>query len=159
MESSNIEKRGFSHFTIYTDIEIDAAPEQVWEVLTDTASYKNWAAFMVDLQGDIAEGATVTAAFQLNPEKEKRISISHTIQVQDGQEFSWAEKGPGGIVDNHHFRVEAAAGGTARFVQSDELKKGLTWLMGGKLSKMYRDGYRAFNQALKAEVERRYAAA
>ena len=154
-ESVKVEKLKASYRTIYTDIEIDATPEQVWSVLTDTASYKNWSTFLVDIQGEIKDGNKITAIFQIDPKKEKRTTIDHTISVTDGREFYWAEKGPGGITDNHHFKVEPAGNGKTRFIQSDEIKGGITWLMGGNLSKMYGKGYQAFNRNLKAEVERR----
>ncbi len=155
-ENIKVEKLSASHRTIYTDIIIDATPQQVWSVLTDTASYKEWAAFLVAIQGEIKDGEKITAVFQTNPKKEKRTTIEHTISVIDGKEFYWAEKGPGGIRDNHHFRVEPTKDGKTRFVQSDEIMKGITWLMGGNLSKMYAEGYTAFNRKLKAEVEQRF---
>ena len=83
-------------------------------------------------------------------------TIEHTISVDEGIEFYWAEKGPGGIKDNHHFRVESVGDGKTKFIQSDEIMKGITWLAGGNLSKMYAEGYQAFNRNLKAEVARRF---
>ncbi|WP_299363189.1 SRPBCC domain-containing protein [Winogradskyella sp.] len=155
-ENIKVKKLKASHRTIYTDIEIEASPEEVWEVLTDTDSYKKWAVFMVDVQGEIKDGNRITVIFQINPEKEKRNIIDHTISVIDNEEFFWAEKGPGGISDNHHFKVESVGNSKTRFIQSDELKGGITWLMGGNLSKMYGEGYQAFNRNLKTEVERRF---
>ena len=70
--------------------------------------------------------------------------------------FFWSEKGPGGIKDNHHFKVEATEDGKTRFIQSDAIMKGLTFLAGGTLSKMYAEGYQAFNWKLKSEVEKRF---
>ena len=95
------------------------------------------------------------ATFQLNPSKEKFNSISHKISVTKGVEFFWAEKGPMGICDNHHFRVEPIDDNTSKFIQTDELTKGATWLLGSYLSKLYVKGYEAFNQSLKKEVEQR----
>lgn len=157
-ERVEVKKITASHRAIYTDIIIDAGPEQVWSVLTDTASYKKWAAFMVDVQGEIKDGEKITAVFQLNPAKENKNTIDHTISVTEGKEFYWAEKGPGGICDDHHFKVEPLSNGKTRFVQSDEIQKGITWLAGGYLSKVYAKGYQAFNRNLKAEVERRFSA-
>ncbi len=155
-ENVKVEKISASHRTIYTDILIDASPEQVWSVLTDTASYKNWAAFLIDIQGEIKDGNKITTVFQTNPKKEKLTTIEHNISVTNGEEFYWAEKGPGGIKDNHHFKVESTGDNKTRFIQSDEIKSGITWLAGGNLSKMYAEGYQAFNRNLKAEVERRF---
>ena len=155
-ETAKAEKVKASHRKIYTDILIDATNDQVWSVLADTSSYKNWATFLVDIQGEIKDGNKITAVFQVNPAKERKNTIDHTISVEEGKEFFWAEKGPGGVTDNHHFRVESTSDGKTKFVQSDELKGGITWLMGGNLTKMYLKGYTAFNRALKNEVESRF---
>lgn len=155
MPQAKVQKHKASHYAIHSEIEIDATPQQVWSVLTDTASYGDWAAFMVGITGEIAQDATITVDFQLNPAKPKRNTIDHKIHVTPGQEFYWAEKGPAGICDNHHFRVEATAEGKTRFVQHDEIMKGATWLLGGYLSKVYAKGYDAFNLSLKQEAERR----
>lgn len=158
MDTAKTEKISFTHYKIHTEILIDASPEVVWSILTDTNNYDGWAAFLVDIKGEVADGASVTTVFQIDPAKEKKTTVDHTITVVDGEKFFWAEKGPGGIRDNHHFRVEAAAGGKTRFIQSDEIMGGLTWLMGRRLAKIYRDGYQAFNRGLKAEAERRAGA-
>jgi hypothetical protein len=156
-ETIKVEKVKLSHRKIYTDIIINAPAQQVWQVLKDTASYKNWAAFLVDIQGALKDGNKITAKFQLNPSKESFNTIDHTIQVKEGKAFYWAEKGPMGICDNHHFIVEAIDSKTARFIQTDELMKGATWILGGYLSKTYAKGYQAFNRALKKEAEHRFA--
>lgn len=155
MENGSSEKVSFSHHKIHTDIVIDAPSEVVWSVLTDTANYGNWAAFLVGIKGEIKDDSKITVDFQLDPSKEKLTTLDHMITVVDGKEFYWAEKGPGGIRDNHHFRVEPLEDGTTRFVHSDEIMGGITFLMGGRLAKMYVDGYQAFNRGLKSEAERR----
>ncbi|MEM9476944.1 MAG: SRPBCC domain-containing protein [Pseudomonadota bacterium] len=155
METGRSEKVSFSYHKIYTDVLIDAFPDVVWSVLADTQNYGRWAAFLVGIEGEITDGGKITAAFQFDPKKKKLSKIDHAISVVPGQEFFWAEKGPGGIRDNHHFKVEAAEDGKSRFIQSDEIMGGMTFLMGARLSKMYVEGYQAFNRGLKAEAERR----
>ncbi|WP_291871471.1 SRPBCC domain-containing protein [Maribacter sp.] len=155
-ETIKVERMKLSHRKIYTDITIDAPAEKVWSVLKDTKTYKNWAVFLTDIKGELKDGNKITAKFQLNPSKEKYNSIDHTIQVVEGKSFYWAEKGPMGICDNHHFKVEVIDRNNSRFIQSDELTKGATFLLGGYLSKVYTKGYQGFNQALKKEVERRF---
>jgi hypothetical protein len=155
-EVIKVEKVKASHQKIYTDIIIDASSEQVWSVLKDTKSYKNWAIFLSDIQGELKDGNKITAKFQLNPSKEKYNSIDHTIQVEEGKSFYWAEKGPMGICDNHHFIIESIGKNASKFIQKDELTKGATFLLGGYLSKIYVKGYQDFNRALKQEVEQRF---
>ncbi|MGH1339434.1 MAG: SRPBCC family protein [Aureispira sp.] len=155
-ETIKVEKIKLSHRKIYTDIIINAPAAQVWNVLKDTNAYKNWAAFLVDIKGELIDGGKITAQFQLNPSKEKYNTIEHTIQVEEGTEFYWAEEGPMGICDNHHFKVESINEETSKFIQSDELTKGATWFLGNLLAKTYAKGYQAFNKQLKIEVERRF---
>ena len=154
-ETNIIEKVKSSHRKIYTEIIINASSEKVWGVLKDTSSYKNWAVFLTNIDGTLKDGNKITAQFQLNPSKNKFNTIEHTIQVEKGKGFYWAEKGPMGICDNHHFKIEPIDSNTSRFIQSDELTKGATWALGGYLSKIYAKGYQAFNQSLKQEVERK----
>ena len=153
-ETVTIEKVQSSHRKIYTDIIIEAPTDKVWAVLKDTKSYKKWATFLVDIEGELKNENQIIAKFQLNPSKEEFNTIAHKIYVEEGKGFYWAEKGPMGICDNHHFKIEKINSTTSRFIQSDELTKGASWLLGGYLSKIYAKGYQAFNSALKKEVER-----
>ncbi|MCT4666252.1 MAG: hypothetical protein N4A45_13595 [Flavobacteriales bacterium] len=155
-EHFHIEKVKSSHRKIYSDIIIDQPAEKVWEIISDFKSYKDWAVFMVDIQGACIHQSEITVKFQLDPTKDKTNTISHLIHVEQKKEFYWAEKGPMGICDNHHFIIEEIDEKSARFIQKDELTKGATWLLGGYLSKIYLKGYRAFNKSLKKEVERRF---
>lgn len=155
-EVNHIEKIKAGHRKIYTEIHINAPAETVWNVIKDTKSYKNWACFLVDIKGEIKDGNRITTKFQLNPTKDKFNTIDHSIQVKEGASFYWAEKGPLGICDNHHFRVEKIDSKTSKFIQTDALTKGATFLLGGYLSKIYLKGYQDFNQALKKEAEKRF---
>lgn len=155
-ETVKIDKVKASHRKIYTDITINAPAEQVWDIIQNTKSYKQWASFLIDIEGEIKDGNKITAKFQLNPSKEKFNTIEHIIQVEEGKRFYWAEKGPMGICDDHHFIVSPVSDTTCRFIQSDEISKGLTWLLGGYLSKLYAKGYQTFNKSLKEEAESRF---
>ncbi|WP_298913164.1 SRPBCC family protein [uncultured Roseobacter sp.] len=87
MENGSSEKVSFSHHRIHIDIAIDAPLEVVWSVLTDTANYDNWAAFLVGIKGEIKDRSRVTVSFQLDASKEKLTTLDHTITVVDGSEF------------------------------------------------------------------------
>ncbi|MEM7343324.1 MAG: SRPBCC domain-containing protein [Chloroflexota bacterium] len=156
-ETIDVTTLNLSHRKIYTDIIIDAPPAQVWEVLTDFSSYDQWAAFLVGIEGETKDQAQISATFQFNPNRNATNTVERTIFYEEGKKFGWAEKGPFGIVDNHQFIVEAAQDNKTRFIQSDELKQGATWLVGGYFSKAYANRYSQFNQSLKAAVENKLA--
>ena len=155
-ENVEILKVKLSHHKVYTDIIIDADPEQVWEVLMDFESYSKWAVFFKGMKGEIQDSGKVIALFQMNPKKSKVQEIEHTITYKEGKMFGWSEHVILGIKDHHRFIVEEANDGKTRFIQSDEFTKGGTWLLGGYISKLLSRRYPEFNRSLKSEVERRY---
>jgi hypothetical protein len=155
-EKNEIIKVKSGHRTIYTDIIIDAPPAKVWEVLTDFDSYSNWAAFFKGMKGEIKDKGNVIAYIEMKPEKDKVNEVEHIIFYEEGKMFGWSDKVTLGIRDNHKFIVEPATEGKTRFIQSDEFKKGATWLLGGYITKLLSEKYPEFNKSLKAEVERRF---
>ena len=144
------------HRSVHTEIVIDATPEQVWTVLTDTKSYPQWAVFMEAIEGKIRDQGQITAHFRPNEKKEKVNKVTHTISVTEGKEFSWSETVMMGIKDHHRYIVEPMPNGQTRFIQSDLVKSGMSWLMGNSLIKFEKENYPKFNRSLKAEVERRF---
>ena len=45
---------------LQAEIEIDAPPERVWQVLTDFAAYSEWNPFVLSVVGQLKEHSTVT---------------------------------------------------------------------------------------------------
>lgn len=43
-----------------THVQIDAPPSAVWAVLAEPASYGEWNPFLVSMEGELTEGATLT---------------------------------------------------------------------------------------------------
>lgn len=153
-EKVEVKRVSASHRKIYTEITINASPQHVWSVLTDFENY-NWAHSFKGLTGDIQNGGQVKAHFQ-NPKNKKMSSFNHALSYQEGVEFGWSDKFSMGMKDNHVYRVEASAEGKSRFIQIDEVKGGLTWLMGGQIISFEKEHYPKFNRTLKQEVERRF---
>ena len=63
METGSSEKMSFAHHKSHIDIVIDAPPDVVWSVLTDTANYGNLAAFLVGIKGEIKDGSKIAVDF------------------------------------------------------------------------------------------------
>jgi len=159
-EISPIEKVGYeklksSHWLSHTEIIIDASPEQVWSVLTDTKSYGDWNEIILKIEGEIVDKGEVDVLFKAGPEAKPQ-KFHNYLYVEDGVEFYWSQKQAMGIKDRHCFRVEAIENGKTRFIQSDQAQGGLTWMLGKVAAKTQLSVYPIFNRSLKKEVERRF---
>ena len=159
-EISPIEKVGYeklksSHWVSHTEIIIDASPEQVWSVMTDTKSYGDWNEIILKIDGEIVDKGEVDVLFKAGP-KAKPQKFHNYLYVKDGVEFYWSQKQAMGIKDRHCFRVEATEDGKTRFIQSDQALGGLTWMLGKLAAKAQLSIYPMFNRALKKEVEKRF---
>lgn len=157
---SPVEKTGFAklkwnHWISHTEILINARPEQVWKVMTDTASYPEWSEIMIKMDGKIVDQGKIDVLFKMGPNAKPQL-FHNTLFVQEGVEFYWSQVQALGIKDRHCFRIEATGDGKTRFIQSDQVLGGLTWLIGKRAVDLQLSIYPLFNRALKAEVERRF---
>ncbi|MGF1565414.1 MAG: hypothetical protein ACFCUH_08605 [Flavobacteriales bacterium] len=157
---SPIEKVGFQkktgrHWISHTEIIIDALPEQVWSVLTDTASYSKWNDIILKIDGKIIDKGTVDVLFKAGPKAKPQLFHNHLF-VEEGVEFYWSQVQALGIKDRHCFRVEPLGKGQTRFIQSDQALGGMTWLLGKIAVNTQMNVYPMFNRSLKKEVECRY---
>jgi len=155
IEKVGYEKLKMSHWISHTEIIIDATPEQVWSVLTDTGSYPNWNEIILKMDGKIEDKGKVDVLFKAGPKAKPQL-FHNNLFVEEGVEFYWSQVQAMGIKDRHCFRVEATKDGKTRFIQSDQALGGLSWLIGKMAVNIQLNVYPMFNRSLKAEVERRY---
>ena len=62
-ETMEVVEIGPNHHKVYTDIVIDAPPDEVWAVLTDFERMPDWSSTFQGLTGDFSNGGTVNALF------------------------------------------------------------------------------------------------
>jgi len=138
---------------IHTEIEIDAAPEEVWRVLTDFAAYPSWNPFVRSVSGELREGARLEIFVQI-PEGRGMKFTPKVLRVEPARELRWIGSlpVPGLFNGEHIFRLEPAGPGRARFLHGERFTGLLIPFMGSILKKTRR-GYLLMNEALKARVE------
>lgn len=139
--------------TIETTVEIDAAPEAVWAVLTDTAAYPDWNPFVRSLEGDLRIGARLHVCLQ--PPGGRAITMRPTVEVFDApRELRWLGRlGLPRVFDGEHrFTIQSLDGGTrSRFVQAETFRGVLVPFVGSVL-RTTRAGFEAMNDALRGRV-------
>ena len=143
---------------IQTEIEIDATPEQVWDVLTDFAAYPEWNPFIQRIAGDVAAGAKLDAYLQ--PPGNRGMRFRPTVlAATPARELRWlGHLGFSGIFDGEHiFRIEPLGTDRVRFVQEERFGGILAPLLLRFIEGSTRQGFAAMNEALKVHVEQRAA--
>jgi len=79
-------------FVLNSEAHINAAPDSVYEVITDIASYKNWNPFnSSDFKGQVEPGQKVTINAHLG---NRVMKVEHRIlEMQPGKLFKWCDLG------------------------------------------------------------------
>ncbi len=132
-----------------SEIEIAAAPEAVWQVLTAIDQWPSWNPQVksASLQGGLAEGAEFR--WKAGP----GTIVSRLADVQAPHRIAWTGKSMG-LKAIHVHTLEERNGGT--LVKTEESYDGLVArLFRGRLRKMLDGALRDGLQHLKAEAERR----
>lgn len=138
---------------LHTEIEIEAPPEVVWDILTDLAGYEDWNPFVVSSAGTAEVGERLTN--RLDPPDGKAMTFRPKVTVvEPGRSFEWLGRlGVAGVFDGRHrFDLEASTTGT-RFVQSEALSGLLVRPLRRSLDDRTVRGFEAMNVALKERAE------
>jgi hypothetical protein len=138
---------------IHHAIEIDASPAAVWAVLADVAAYPEWNPFVLSLEGDVRQGARLTA--RIAPPGGRAMTFRPTVLAAEPErELRWLGRllVPGLFDGEHSFRIEPLADGRTRFVQSERFSGVLVRLLGRTLEQTRR-GFEQMNEALKLRAE------
>jgi hypothetical protein len=134
-------------------IDIDAALPEVWAVLTDLSSYREWNPLFVDAAGNVAVGQRITLRSK-HPANGRLMTVKPKITAAlPGTELRWTSRLPGIISGEHSFTLTATDSGT-RVVQSETFQ-GLLTRFSGKTFANAEASFQALNQALKQRAEAR----
>lgn len=140
--------------TIYTDIEIRASAEQVWQRLTDFASYPQWNPFIKSIEGKAEVGARLTV--RIEPQGGRAMTFHSTVLAADpAQELRWLGRVfmRGLFAGEHKFRIEPLGAGQAWLIQRENFKGMLVPLIWRSMEGPTRRGFEQMNEALKKSVE------
>ena len=140
--------------TIDTYIDIDASPEEVWEVLVDFKSWEAWNEFIPLVQGNLKVGERLLIKV-VSPGMKPMIFKPKVFIVRPKKEIIWG----GSFLKilyrgDHAFILDPIPGGKARFRQIERFRGPIVLFMSSMIKKTEL-GYHQMNLALKKEVERR----
>jgi hypothetical protein len=138
--------------TISSTVDLDATPERVWSVLTDTAAYPSWNPFITKLDGTLQVGNKIHV--RIAPPGRKAMMFHPVVTDLDaGRKLAWLGRllMPGLFDGAHSFTLEPLPDGRTRFVQSEEFRGVLVWF-GRSLLANTVAGFDAMNEALRQRL-------
>ncbi len=146
------------HKQLRSEIDIDATPARVWEVLSDFQAYPEWNPFITSADGEAAVGRRI--AMRMQPVGARGVTLKPTItQAKAGSRLSWQGRiGVRGIFDAEHvFELEPREDGGTRLSQSERFGGLLVPFMARSLDNHTLPAFVAMNTALKRRAEQQPA--
>jgi hypothetical protein len=137
-----------------TRIDIDAGPQEIWDVLMDFESYPEWNPMVVAISGAPEQGSRLEVKIAMK--NGRRMTFRpNVVEYEAGRRFAWLGKlGVRGLFDGlHRFEIENG-GDKATFVHSEEFRGLLPPLLGRVMADTH-ESLIEMNTALAREVERR----
>jgi len=140
---------------LFTEIEIRASAERVWQILTDFEKYPEWNPFLRRTIGEIENGAKLNVFMQ--PSGSGGITMKpRVIKLLPERELRWLGHLfiPGLFDGEHAFIIEALGPERVRFIQREIFTGILIPLLARKLDVDTKRGFLEMNNALKIRAER-----
>lgn len=133
-------------------IEIDAAPQRVWDVFSDVERWPEWTASVTSLSGLDGAGLAVGKRFAIKQPGLQKL-IWRVTELQPGAAWTWVHRSPGVRVTARH-HVSALPGGRA-LVRQELDQCGVLGALVGRLTVRRTRRFLEFEaRGLKARAER-----
>lgn len=140
---------------LYSEIEIEATDEQVWQILTNFTNFPQWNPFLRRASGEIEVGAKLEVEIQ-PPDGRAMTFKPSLLKVEPNRELRWLGHliMPGLFDGEHIFTIESVDTNRVKFIQREEFRGVLAALMLRFIGENTRRGFEAMNQALKDKAEK-----
>lgn len=139
---------------LYSDIEIHAPAERVWQVLTSFERFPEWNPFIRSIKGEPGEGERLEVYLQ--PSGAAGMTFRpKVLEVIPNTKLRWLGRLllPGLFDGEHRFEIQPLGEDNVRFVQSEAFRGLLVPLLSARLDRDTRRGFEEMNLALKERVE------
>lgn len=130
------------------EITINATPEKVWQVLTNTSEYPNWNPTMQLVKGDVKVGNQVTYKFTQDANNSYEVPIT-VKQIIPNELLNQAGGYPFILAYNHKYILEPQGNGTKVIINEDYSGIGVNFWNPAPVEK----AYGTLNEALKKRAE------
>ncbi|MCW2677287.1 MAG: Polyketide cyclase/dehydrase [Modestobacter sp.] len=140
--------------TFEAGIRIGASAEQVWQVLVDVGSYRDWSSGVDRVDGTVGLGERLVVHATVARGRAFPVTVT---EIRPGEAMRWQGGLPLGLfVGERTFRLDPQADGSTEFTMREEYSGPLTGLLGRTIPDL-NPSFRAFAAGLKARAEQRAA--
>lgn len=131
---------------------INASPEKIWSIITDTSSYPEWDPYCIRIEGEAAPGETLKAYTKLSPD---RAFPAKVTTFDPHKKMVWTGGMPLGLFKGERsFVLSAKDDRQTEFTVSEVFTGPLLVLMSSTIPDMT-EPFEKFVEGLKARAERK----
>jgi hypothetical protein len=145
-----------SQTELKSQIEIQASPDHIWEILTDFKSYGEWNPFITSILGEARVGTKLKV--KIRPVGGQPWALKPKVLVSNpSRELRWmGSLWLHGLFDGEHiFEIHILSDNLVRFVQIEQFSGILVPLLPSRFWDQLLEGFRLMNGRLKARAERK----
>jgi hypothetical protein len=137
-----------------TQVDIQATPDRVWEILTNFGAYPAWNPFMVSAVGTARRGERLT--IQMQPAGGRAATLRPTVlEASPGRQLRWRGQilARAVFAAEHTFTIEPIGDGRVRLTQREDFRGVLVPFLAKSLDKGTLPAFKQMNEALKRRAE------
>jgi hypothetical protein len=139
---------------IITEIEINASPSQVWQVLTDFEKYPTWNPFIKKISGVAARNEKLEVHMP-DPRGGTMVFTPTVLVAERDKELRWLGRSEGDVFNGEHrFLIELIQNNNkVHFTQSEKFTGSMVESLEGWLDTAVKQNFKDMDRALKQRAE------
>ncbi len=138
---------------IVTEIEINASPSRVWQILTDFEKYLTWNPFIKKISGIPARNEKLEVHMP-DPRGGMMVFTPDVLVAEKDRELRWLGRSEGDVFNGEHrFLIEPIEENKVRFTQSEKFTGSMVESLEGWLDTAVKQNFEDMNKALKRRAE------
>ena len=143
---------------IFTEIEINASPSRVWQVLTDFEKYPIWNPFIKKISGIPARNEKLEVHMP-DPRGGMMVFTPDVLVAERERELRWLGRSEGNAFNGEHrFRIDSIENNNnnnkVHFTQSEKFTGSIAASLEGWLDTVVKQNFEGMNRALKQRAEK-----
>ena len=139
---------------IVTEIEINAPPSRIWQILTDFEKYPTWNPFIKKITG-IPRTNEKLEVHMPDPRGGTMVFTPTVLAAEKNRELRWLGRSEGDVFNGEHrFLIEQIENKKVHFTQSEKFTGSMVKSLEGWLDTAIKQNFEDMNRALKQRAEK-----